>query len=48
MTAPLPRALVAALAIAALGLLVLAGTSHAAADTGTFHFQEPVLQTALH
>ena len=40
MTASLPRTLVAA-ALAVLTCLVLAGKSHAAADTGTFQFQEP-------
>jgi hypothetical protein len=36
-----PRPLIAALAIAVLGLMVLAGASHGAADTGTFQFQTP-------
>jgi hypothetical protein len=40
MTASTPRRmLVAALAIAVLGLLALAGASHGAAETGTFQFQ---------
>jgi hypothetical protein len=42
MTASLPRTLAAALAIAALTFLVLAGKSHAAADAGSFQFQEAV------
>jgi hypothetical protein len=45
MTASTPRTLVAALAIAVLGLLVLAGASHGAAETGSFQFQEPVSDT---
>jgi hypothetical protein len=43
MTASLPRAFVAALAIAALTCLVLAGKSHAAADAGSFRFQEAIV-----
>jgi len=45
MTASLPRTLVAAMAIAVLTLLVFAGASHGAADTGTFQFQEPLFGT---
>jgi hypothetical protein len=45
MTASLPRTLAAALAIAALTFLVLAGTSHGAADAGSFQFQEPLVGT---
>jgi hypothetical protein len=45
MTASIPRTLVAALAIAVLTVLVLAGTTHAATDIGTFHFQEPTFGT---
>jgi hypothetical protein len=45
MTASAPRILAAALAIATLTLLVLAGKSHAATDTGTFQFQEPLFGT---
>jgi hypothetical protein len=41
MTARMPRTLFAAAVIVALGFLVLAGKTHAAADTGTFQFQEP-------
>lgn len=39
MTASMPRTLVAALTIAVLTLLLLAGKSHGAAETGTFQFQ---------
>jgi hypothetical protein len=42
MTASTRSTLVAALAIVALGLLVLAGTSRGAAEPGTFQFTEPV------
>jgi hypothetical protein len=35
----MPRALVAALAVAVLGLLALAGATHGAAETGSFQFQ---------
>lgn len=45
MTASTRSTLVAALAISVLGLLVLAGTSHGAANPGTFHFTEPLVGT---
>jgi hypothetical protein len=45
MTAQVPRTLVAILAIATLTVLVCAGKSHAATDTGTFQFQEPLSGT---